>query len=300
MSFGGGGPGYFAGNDGNSNSGRADNNNSFILQDRPNLDSGWSFTQQFAALARSAITEDDRTFKESSVKDVTDKGRAQGSAKLHAALVEVCAKAPKARRKPSAGAVLDAAPGERLLPLKDLDGLTDAELRTEVGALCRRLQQFRADGPSRANEENAASVLLELERLPVTVRCLKATKIAAELNLPFWRSNEIPPGVRDHASALVKRWRTMYRCEEGLPGGASAATHERRCRNLATDLESTLHSHKQRVNEYSELIQGACALLHFDPEATRSLLQGGISAKDFATRALRKTQRALAARQAMR
>jgi len=265
----------------NGNSSSSDNKLSTDCFSRPGLDSEWSYKAQFRAIT-ACSAPDDFTFQEGSVKDVTDKARARAAAVIQKSLVEACKR--KAKRKHSSSDM------GRLLPLRDLDEIPEPELVQEVKSLRKDLQRLREGGAYGGQlDESAAGALVQLERLPVTVRCLKATKVAAELNQPCWRSNDVSPDVREHAASLVRRWRAMYREEEtGRPDGLSEEAHERSCKNVAMDIETNVYQLKQRVAQHGGLVQSICALLMVEPEVAKSMVRGGTPTKDFVSRAARK------------
>eukprot|EP00929_Paragymnodinium_shiwhaense_P009133 TRINITY_DN113183_c0_g1_i1.p1 TRINITY_DN113183_c0_g1~~TRINITY_DN113183_c0_g1_i1.p1 ORF type:complete len:321 (-),score=69.29 TRINITY_DN113183_c0_g1_i1:110-1072(-) len=300
------GPGYFAGSDGNSNSKGAENRVSHVSEgSRFGLSGEWNFKAQLRALKDAANTVVDYGFREGSVRDVTDKQRQAAHAKLESTLVEVLSRpmTDKERKKAAKAeaaakdAVRSGMSDGHVLPLKEPQEMSEAEMCQQVKVLCKRLQTLRKDGKHASRDADSVEVLYELEHIPMSVKCLKVTKVAAELNQPCWRGPGVSAEIREHVTSLVRRWRSMYRQEEGLPDGASAATHARRCRNLSMDLESAVHSRVQKVTPYAELVQAACALLYVEVASARSLLQGGIPTKDFVQRAARQLQMFQASRE---
>jgi len=285
------------GSDGNSSSKGAENRNSIEFGgNRPKLSGEWSFKEQLAALRGRVDPQMDFAFREGFVKDVTDKQRQAGHTRLESAFSDVLKRPLTEREKrkaakaaTTAAAFKAIATGARPLPVKTPDELSAAELREDVMVLAKRLQSLRKDGRVSKDAADCLDILYELEQLPMTVACLKATKIAVELNQPCWKAS-VNSEVREHATSLVRQWRAMYRAEEGLPDGVTVAANTRRCRNLSMDLEEAVYSKVQKVAPYAELIQATCALLHCDVDSARSLLQGGVSSKDFVQRAARKLQ----------
>eukprot|EP00927_Polykrikos_kofoidii_P076756 TRINITY_DN73795_c0_g1_i1.p1 TRINITY_DN73795_c0_g1~~TRINITY_DN73795_c0_g1_i1.p1 ORF type:complete len:300 (+),score=60.14 TRINITY_DN73795_c0_g1_i1:61-960(+) len=249
------------------------------LSHQPALSGDWSFEAQIKAL-ESCSQERDDTFKERSVRDVTDKGRMQGAAQLLKVLEDVLSKAPKALTNGTAqGTSSSSSKNGRLLPLQEV---SEVATRKEVKSLLKRLQELREEGRCGASLDNEAmDVLAALDSLPVSVTCLKATKVAVELTQTFWRSNCVGAEVQRDAAALVKRWRVMYKASEGHASTVSPAVQARHCKNVSMDLEECVHSSKQRVQNYQELIRGSCALLLYDKAAAGCLVSGTLGAKDF-------------------
>merc|ERR1719277_487261 len=112
------------GSDGNSNSKGADNQCSLELNNRPKLDSAWSYPAQFRALSSYNAAED-LTFQENSVKDVTDRARTRAAARLQATLEEILRNAPQTPRiKNSQSPATADEFGALFLPLRDVDEIS--------------------------------------------------------------------------------------------------------------------------------------------------------------------------------
>lgn len=277
------------GTDGNSNSGSSDNALSVDLASRPGLSSDWSYKAQFSAL-KSGNPADEFSFKESSVKDVTDRGRTQAAGHLKLALEESLKKgaSSKKRKSPAVGG------DNPELPCKD-SSQVESEIRGEVKEICRHLKRLREVGGSGASAcANATDLIMQLECLPVSVSCLKSTKVAVELNLPYWKSSEAPAAVRGQAKALVRRWRTMYRAEEGV---MDTSSNLRQCQSLSMELEDCAYGRNQKVGAYAELIEWTRRLLLEETETVSNLVLGCIKAHEVLARVAQKLKmEAVAAR----
>lgn len=267
------------GTDGNNNSRGSESKMSVELDARPQLNSDWGFQAQFNAIKRMGAP-DDLTFKENSVKEVTDKGRQRGVAVLQAALEEVVARIVSV--KTCDRELKRSARGSGRSPKRELSpgAKADAtELRREVRGLCQRLQLLRESGAlGAAGGADAFDLIRELGDLPVTVACLKATKVAVELNHADWRGVCVPTNVREHAAALVRRWLAMYRNEEGRPpqaGNVAKASQTRQCPNIAADLEEKTHATQPKAAKYVVLVESVCAFLRRDRSAAMGLFTGG-------------------------
>lgn len=262
------------------------------------LDGGWDFQTQIKALSANN-KEEEHAFKENSVKDISDNGRAIGAARLQEVLEHVLRIAAKQGALPihdrQAGANISG--GMVAGPLGSFE-IPEAEVRQEVRVLLQKMRSLREDGSLASQAAAMLDIVRQLEHLPISVACLKSTRIAAELNQPCWRGEEASSEVRDRAASLVRRWRTMYRAEDTAAGGssssssagngaskASVASHSRRCRNLAMDLEESAYGTSQRRHGYSMVIEGICELLRRDSQAAQGLLSGSWTCKDFVKRA---------------
>jgi len=277
---------YSGGYDGNSNSKGSDNRVSVEFTCKPQLDSAWSYDAQCRVL-NNFNAEPDLSFKESSVKDVSDKGRERAAARLQEALEASLQRAPSPPRKKhkvasahssSPQAAVAAHFGELAIP--------DSEVRAEVTELLSQLREIRE---TRANRALSVDILRQLELKEVSVKCLKTTKIAVELNQPYWRGGMVTEEVRERATSLVRKWRAMYRAEAGTSDAVSEAANKqtlsRRCRNVAMDLEEASYAHQQKVSKYVEIIEGVVDHLLRDSVAVRSIMRGVTSTKDFVQRA---------------
>ena len=220
------------------------------LDSRCQLDGSGEFKSQINALNRTQQkAEPDFTFSESTVKDVSDNGRMRAAAKIQEVLQQVI----QTQTAPKTVAISGSASfGDVELP--------DAEVRGDVKKLLRRLEGVRLGGISATDTEEVVDALRQLEQLPITVTCLKATKIAIELNQPCWKNFGPSGEVRERASSLVRRWRTMYRAEGGTDT-AMKATQVRHCRNLSMDLEDCAHAVMQKLGSYMEIINGVAGYL---------------------------------------
>lgn len=252
--------------DGNGAS-KGDNQNCLLLSEKPQLDGSWSYQAQLRALD-SCNPVEDLTFKESSVKDVSDAGRGQGAAKIQRVLTEVSSALaqPASKRQ------------------KTNHGISPQELEVcqEVCALMQQLQHFRNEGASSVQSKAVVDVLLLLKTLPINVACLKKTKIAAELNQPFWRGESISADVQKFASFLVRTWRNMYKAEteDAGPNGMSASILARTLKGLSSDLEESIYGHHPKIVQYTEHVDAVCERIR-DNRITEGLMAGSIKSKEF-------------------
>ncbi|CAE8614227.1 unnamed protein product, partial [Polarella glacialis] len=194
---------------------------------------------------------------ERSVKEVTDRGRVEGAARLQVALEEALENVPRLEPPTAKRKATEAFESDSLEPAIAAEAAhVEAELRRDVRALLKPLQQLQQVRPSADSNAAALNIFRQLRRMQVSVDCLKATKIAIELNKPFWRGSQAAPEVRDAASSLVKSWRHMYRAQEaGGADGTSPAAQARKCRLLCVDLEEYAHSKCPKSTLYCRLIE---------------------------------------------
>lgn len=277
---------YSGGYDGNSNSKGADNRVSYEVVAKPHLDSSWTYNAQ-CRLLNNFNAPEDLSFKESSVKDVSDNGRARAAARLQEALEASLRRAPSPpRKKHKASSALSSSPQATAAAHFAELAIPEREIRAEVTELLLQLREIRE---ARADREFAVDILRQLELKEVTVKCLKTTKIAVELNQPYWRGGMVCAEVRERATSLVRKWRAMYRAEAGTSDAVAEAanqhTQSRRCRNVAMDLEEASYAHQQKVGKYVEIIEGVVDHLVRDPVAVRSIMRGVMSTKEFVKRA---------------
>jgi len=244
-------------------------------EQRAQLDSSWSLEAQVGALKGSGA-EDDLTFRESSVKDVTDRGRSQGAGQLQKALEHAMSAAPP-KPAPSAQPAAPAQTPE--------EKQREAELQRGVRELLLALRRSWQEGESAKRTAAAMTVLRQLSGLKVSVACLKATRIAAELNQPCWKGSDVAPEVRGLATSLVRDWRAMYRAQEGGSAPAlSPAVLARKCRTVSMDLEECAYGKQQKVATYSDLVEGLCRLLAESHETSSGLLAGTVAVKQLVAR----------------
>ncbi|CAK0810307.1 unnamed protein product [Prorocentrum cordatum] len=252
------------------------------------LDSSWTFQAQLRALA--TVGPEDLTFREASVQDVSDRGREKAAARLKGAFQEVFPRPPSPERAPAAKRPrhAPAARGEAD------DPRLEAEVRHAVSDIVTHLRLLRKEGsgrPDRGRDEMLLRAMRQLESLPVSVRCLKATKVALELNDPCWRTGAFSAEVRELAAGLVRGWRAMFKAENPSARSSSGASRMSeaawavKCQNVSMDLEGAIYGLQQRSDRYHELVAVLCKLLHWDHEACRSLLASSRFAKDLAARA---------------
>eukprot|EP00931_Biecheleriopsis_adriatica_P050973 TRINITY_DN29531_c0_g1_i2.p1 TRINITY_DN29531_c0_g1~~TRINITY_DN29531_c0_g1_i2.p1 ORF type:complete len:290 (-),score=58.03 TRINITY_DN29531_c0_g1_i2:209-1078(-) len=253
---------------------------------RIQLDGTWGFQAQFNAIA-ACTREDDNSFKENSVKEVTDRGRAEAAARLQRALEEALEQDSSDRTsKRKASAIED----ERDRGLTEAVKTAEAEVRRDVRALLSPLKELEKVAGSDASNNAALDIFRQLKRLRMTVDCLKATKIAVELNKPCWRGSQAMPEVRDAASSLVRSWRSMYRAQAGKAEGISEATKQRRFRLLSVDLEASAHGMSPKIQQYCRVIEELCEAIVNDPQLCRDLVQGSIPGNQLVGKMVQRVQ----------
>eukprot|EP00747_Dinoflagellata_sp_TGD_P167355 gnl/TRDRNA2_/TRDRNA2_191598_c0_seq1.p1 gnl/TRDRNA2_/TRDRNA2_191598_c0~~gnl/TRDRNA2_/TRDRNA2_191598_c0_seq1.p1 ORF type:complete len:680 (+),score=117.52 gnl/TRDRNA2_/TRDRNA2_191598_c0_seq1:141-2180(+) len=238
-------------------------------------DGSWSVVEPPVTFdCGSPSTLEDCSFEESSMQDVTDNMRMKAVSKLCLVIEEALRKSPPPT---STGAALGAL------------ALPKAHVQEEVCAILQQLQMIRQAGVI-GHADTAVDALRELELLPVSVSCLKTTKIAAELNHPSWRDTTVPPEARERAASLVRRWRVMFRAEG--EGNLADSTHEltRKSRNVARDLEESCYDHSQRHGLYEEVISEVAEALMADQEAARGLVSGTVTSKERLQMAAKRIQ----------
>jgi len=251
---------------------------------RIQLDVQWGFQAQFNAIA-ACNPDDDLSFKENSVKNITDRGRAEGIARLQRALEESVENAPRQR------------PPKRKAVEEDPDGLTEAaaanvaaaesQCRKDVRALLQPLRELEKVAGTTARNNAVLDIFRQLRRLSMTVNVLKATKVAAELNKPCWKGTQAAPEVRQAASSIVRSWKTMYRSQSDQAGASdeiSDARLSKQCRSRSVDLEETVHGKCPITDKYCRVIEVLCADLLDTPSLSRELLTGSSNGKDLLSR----------------
>jgi len=226
------------------------------LSFRPQLDGSLKTESQAKYLSNFFAREDDLTFKEGSVKDVSDRGRAQVVNALMQALVVAFRQAAAEEKAPAA--TVGAA------------AIAPAWVLQDVLEQMEVLQQIRARGrPSECL--SAAGPLRKLATLPIDSATLKRTKVALELNHDFWKKAPREE-VRQMVAVLVRQWRNMYRSEQGTQ--TRRGPSERSVRNLATDLEECAYSRAPKSSHYANLVQDLLQKLERAPGTAAGLLDG--------------------------
>ncbi|CAJ1414884.1 unnamed protein product [Effrenium voratum] len=253
------------------------------------LDGTWSFQAQFKALGACnqeapvstlVVTNDDWSFKENSVKEVTDRGRKEGITRLQGVLAECSERAPEPKKRKIKD--LDNEDDQKIL---EALGEAELELRRNVKALLAPLKELEKHR-GEASDGAALAIFRQLRRLNVTVDTLKATRIAAELNKPCWRGSQASSAVRSAATALIKNWRSMYRSETGQLDEKSDASKARRVRLLAVDLEEKVFDACHKMGEYCRVIELLCQELDQCRDTGDNLLQGNVSGHDLVTKSI--------------
>jgi len=258
---------------------------------RIQLDGQWSFQAQFNALG-ACNQEDDNSFKENSVKEITDRGRVEGAARLQQALEASLA-------SDGLSSLLKHAPRDRPLKRKALaedadGGLTEAaaandaaaesEVRKSVRALLQPLRELEKVAGSPARNNAALDIFRQLRRLNVTVNVLKATKVAAELNKPCWKGMQAAPEVRQAASSLVRSWKNMYRAQAGAVDDVSEANLTKGCHRLSINLEESVHAKCPKTQHYCRVVEVLCAEIQSAPSLSRDMMLGSANGKDLLQR----------------
>mmetsp|Transcript_7979 Transcript_7979/g.17784 ORF Transcript_7979/g.17784 Transcript_7979/m.17784 type:complete len:312 (-) Transcript_7979:56-991(-) len=281
-----GGPRPFMGSDGNSNStGSSERKLAMDFQgSQMKLDGSWTFQAQFNALAAcNAVV--DLSFKEGSIKDVSDVARMKGAKFIHEVLDDIVAnQRPNFKRRRFSKRTL----GTELVSVVNSENnkhwLSAEDVEKDVKFLLAELQRHRREPAGNVRDAMIADVLTQLEHLPVTLVCLQKTRLAIELNDPFWKGNTVSAVVREKSSALIRRWRAMLKAQ--VPGSIeeSTATYARRSRNLSMDLEECAYGISQsakKLGGYADLLEAAADKLRQNPRVVEALFTGNAEAKDF-------------------
>lgn len=249
---------------------RAEQSGSQTLQHKDQLDGSRSIESQARFIGNYGAAVDDLTFKESTVRQVTDRGRAKVVSELMQELATQGKKARVAHRADQAAILAQSAAA----------GEPPSEAIQEVRAQLATLQGIRARGKP-ADIVSARPPLDALSLLSIDAITLKKTKVAAELNQDYWKVRSAPE-VKRLAAALVQKWRSAYRREEDGPS-------ERTLRNTASALEESAHSAALRdagrfggAQQYNQLIEAL--LKKLTPELADGLLEGREVALDLVGR----------------
>jgi len=281
------------GGDGNSNStGGSERKLAFEFSgSQIKLDGAWTWQAQFNALAACNHVVD-CSFRDGSIRDVSDTGRMKGAAFLLQVLDEIIAAegVPTKRRKLNKGSIESLIGGgstsssSRAVVKVDTSGLSPEDVEKDCKFLVKELQRHRSEPASTVRDAMVMDILAHLEHLPMTLECLRKSRIAMELNDPFWRGKAIAEKVRDKASMLVRRWRAMLKVQAPGIFEESAATKERRCRNLSMDLEECAYGFSQsakKLGGYADLLDAIATHLRQNPKGVQGLLFGTAETKDF-------------------
>jgi len=302
---------YSGGYDGNSSSKGAENKPSFEAASRLQLGSQSSLAAQARVLGLCLNPAGpDLSFKESSVKDVTDKARTSAASKLQKALEKMLVTSITSpachieggvlKRKASAAFVdgishTPASSSSSACAIKQETDMTPAsssslacapkhetDMRQEVREEVEKLKKIRLSGG--AEVDSAVSILKDLALQPISASCLKITKIGVEINQGFWRGSQ-NNNIRELATTLVHKWRSLYRAENGAPEPviAAASVSTTRCRTLSMILEQTCHTHVQKVKMYSEFVDDVIDRLLSDQSLARKIGRDSAFATEFVT-----------------
>mmetsp|Transcript_6434 Transcript_6434/g.11175 ORF Transcript_6434/g.11175 Transcript_6434/m.11175 type:complete len:311 (-) Transcript_6434:24-956(-) len=281
-----GGPRPFMGSDGNSSStGSSERKLAMEFQgSQIKLDGSWTFQAQFNALAAcNAVV--DLSFKEGSIKDVSDIARMKGADFIQEVLDDIVAtqrlsvKRRKFSKRSLSTDLVSVANPDDATPW-----LTQEDVEKDVRFLLTELQRHRREPAGNVRDAMIADILAQLEHLPVSLVCLQKTRLAIELNDPFWKGPTVSAAVREKSSSLIRRWRAMLKAQ--VPGSLeeSPATYARRCRNLSMDLEECAYGISQsakKLGGYADLLEAAADSLRQNPKVVEALLTGNSEAKDF-------------------
>lgn len=279
---------YSGGYDGNSSSKGADNKNSYELgPGKLKLDGSTSCSAQLRVL-QFANAEEDLSFKESSVQDITDKGRIQAAAMVQRVLEQLlgaeAVQPPRRTARVEDGVLKRKAasafgPGASSSSSSTAAPPDEAEMRQQVRQGSADLQKIRLAGG--AKRDDAKEIMHQLEDLPMTVSCLKITKIAIEVNQGHWRNNQ-DAIIRDLSRDLLQRWKSLYRAETGASATVTAAPiGSQRLRTTSMFLEENCYVHVQKAAQYKGLMEGVAERLQRDPEMARDVAVGRMPAPDF-------------------
>lgn len=289
---------YSGGYDGNSNSKGSENKCSVEASFKLQIDGSKSFVAQARVLGICLNPEGpDLNFKESSVKDVTDKARASAASKLQQALEKMLISSSTAPLCKVEGGVL-----KRKASAAFAGGISnttssssssayapkhETEMRQEVRDYMEKLTHIRLSGGAEAG--TAWSILKDLALLPMSASCLKITKIGIEINQGFWRGSQ-NKDIRELATSLVHKWRSLYRADTGAPEPAASVSASR-CRTLSMILEETCHTHVQKVKSYEEFVNDVIQRLLNDRDLAGKIARDSAFATEFVT-GLAKQKRA--------
>lgn len=235
------------------------------------LDGAWSFKAQLNALG-SVNQEEDFSFRQNSVKEVTDRGRAEGISRLQKVLQESAPALPTTSKKRKA---LPAGNEDDQKIAKAMDA-AEAELRKNVLALLTPLRDLEQVAGQPESDTAVLAIFRQLRRLNITTDCLKATRVALELNKPCWRGSKAAAPVRDAATSLIKSWRNMYRAEHGQSSESEEAARARQLRLLAVDLEDKVFNQCHKMDHYCRAIESLSQDLG-SQDLCQSLVQGRTS-----------------------
>ncbi|OLQ10445.1 hypothetical protein AK812_SmicGene5847 [Symbiodinium microadriaticum] len=331
------------------------------------LDGAWSFKAQLNALG-SVNQEEDFSFRQNSVKEVTDRGRAEGISRLQKVLQESAPALPTTSKKRKAterslklgfscsfdlqrialkkdghggfqlvgnAILVDPVPqnvaylkeaiqkkkkpnrvtcdadeismysqkededwvpedeetevnrgkSKAALPAGNEDDqkiakamdAAEAELRKNVLALLTPLRDLEQVAGQPESDTAVLAIFRQLRRLNITTDCLKATRVALELNKPCWRGSKAAAPVRDAATSLIKSWRNMYRAEHGQSSESEEAARARQLRLLAVDLEDKVFNQCHKMDHYCRAIESLSQDLG-SQDLCQSLVQDGAAA----------------------
>lgn len=242
----------------------AEKSGSATLNHQPQLDGSRSIEFQAKFISNFvASREDDLTFNERTVRDVSDRGRGKVVNDFMKGLATAFKKA-QANRKAEQSAARAAAAAA---------GQPSSRVIQDVQVQLEALRGIRARSET-ADEASARPPLDQLALLPMDALTLKKTKVAAELNQDYWKLRAAPE-VQRLVTSLIHKWRAIYRREEDGPS-------ERTLRNSAVDLEEVAHSLAPRTQAYGQLVEAVIRRL--SPELSLKILEGSESAKDIVGR----------------
>lgn len=241
------------------------------LQNQPTLNGGGSIEGQAASLARMGNSVDDLSFKERSVRDISDRGRAKTVEDIMRALATAFKSERERKKTEQINAAAVAAAAGQAVPQSATQQAVCAQLDI--------LRRIRAKGKA-PNPYVAAAPLQTLAALPINSEILKRTKVALELNHDFWRKTA-PEDVRRMVNTLVREWKAAYRKEEDGPS-------ERTLRNSAAEIEESAQNVAPRKKEYSALVDGLLRKFLTSPEVGTSILDGCERAQELVSRINRR------------
>mmetsp|Transcript_97970 Transcript_97970/g.204365 ORF Transcript_97970/g.204365 Transcript_97970/m.204365 type:complete len:289 (+) Transcript_97970:61-927(+) len=248
-----------------------------VQQGGPKLDSSWKLDRQLKALAACETKvgkTDDLTFKESSIKDVTDRGRGQVVEALMEALEKAINIADEETRRL---ALVDRQMAKNLAGSSQSSSQVPKHVYDEVKSHREALARFRKSG--RTVDQPIAECLAQLGRLPIDARVLKETKVALELNHEFWRKSP-ETAVRNYITELVTEWKNKFRAETGnYPEPKKKVYSQRALKNTATDLEGAAYNRVPRLLEYQQVIKAILTRFLEAPKQAVGIMEGGRSSE---------------------
>jgi hypothetical protein len=232
---------------------QAENSAAGAVANGPQLGGTQSIESQATSLSRQQNKVDDLTFRERSVRDVSDRGRMKVMEDIMRSLAVGVKREREQQRAQKAGQT--------------------SQVEQDICSQVARLQEIRS---SARDPAAAAEPLRRLAATRMDGLLLRKTKVALELNQDFWkRCSSLQ--VKQMVVTLVKDWRAVYRKEEDGPS-------ERTLRNAAADLENSTHVLAPRTAQYSNLVNALLGRLEQVPSIASSIIDGRQGSLDLVTK----------------